>query len=247
MSQLHVLTAVGVAATLTFSLWTTARAAIGTEPDGSSTRSLHDLSGGTVDQVRGRLGLKQAGDEAAPAFRIATPEGTYAFVSLGDLVQTPEERHNAAVFRTQGDPTALVASDHCAAELLTAETSAPQPGGDVLLVFADGRLAYALAPQPPSSQPPLKTPASPADMRALYLRPVVSPFVDAPGHLPLEDGAAFLTRLGQTRLSGDARISASCRPLHPSPGLHLPTTRHEPDAGDLQGMALLGDVRLTGG
>ena len=239
VARLHVLTVVGVVAALTLSLWTTVRAAIGTEPDERATVSLHDLVGGTVDQVQGRLGLKPAGDEAAPAFRIATPEGTYAFVSLGDLVQTPEERHNAAVYRTQGDPAALIASEHCVAEVLTPESPAPQPGGDVLLVFADGRLAYALAPQPPRTQPPFKTPASPAEMRALWLRPVVTPFVDAPGHLPLEDGAGFLTRLGRPRLGGETRFTASCRSLHPSPGLHLPTARHELDAGDLQGLALL--------
>lgn len=239
MPRLHVLTAVGVVAALTLSLWTTVRAAIGTEPDGRVTGSLHDLIGGTVDQVRGRLGLKPAGDEATPAFRIGTPEGTYAFVSLGDLVQTPEERHNAAVFRTQGDRAALVASESCVAEILSAVSPAPQPGDDVLLVFANERLAYALAPQPPRSQPPLKTPASPADMRALWLRPVVTPFLDAPGHLPLEDGAGFLTRLGRRRLEGEARLTATCRSMHPSPKLHLPSARHELDANDLQGLALL--------
>lgn len=239
MPRLYDLFVGGVVAALTLSLWTAVQAAGGAEPDRRAAGSLHDLIGGTVDQVRGRLGLKPGGDEAPPAFRIATPEGTYAFVSLGDLVQTPEERHNAAVFRTHGDPAALIPAEQCVAEVRTAESPAPQPGDDFLLVFANERLAYALAPQPPRSQPPLTTPASPADMRAPWLRPVVTPFVDIPGHLPLEDGARFLTRLGRPRLGGEERFTVSCRPPRPSPELHRPPTRHELDAGDLQGLALL--------
>lgn len=216
--------------------------AVAVEPAGapqSSSVRLAELIGTTTAELRDRLESRHTSDNAPPALSIDSPDGELTFLSVDDLLETAAVRDNLAIFRTHGDQLTSSSSLMCKAELLETGATLPQAGYDVLLVFKNERLQYALSPERPHRSEREPAPATSSDMEALRRRPVASPFLDAPGQLSMEDGLGFLARLERSRLDGDARLSVHCEP-QPSPRSR-PQASPRPglDAGDLQGLALL--------
>ena len=215
---------------------TTAGAQVPPTPAGPGV-PIADLAGLDPAAVRARLAKVPLDWPIPPAFQIATPDGLMTFVTVSDLMMDPVLAQRLAVFRTAGDPVPTGPYLQCK-EVLTRDGGSPEPGGAIVLLFRDGRLESALqhldsyAPRPPVP--------SPSDRKATlaYIRqPVSSPFIAHFGELPLQDGAAFLSRWPTAALAPDDRLSAACSP--PPPHAIISSPHHGLDASDMQGLALL--------
>jgi hypothetical protein len=197
--------------------------------------AVSDLMGLGPAEVRGRLADVDPAWPIQPTFDVAAPDGLLSFISAADLMADPVLANVTAVFRTYGDPGPWQPYVSCQTKFQR-DAGQPMRGGGVVLAFRNGRLESALAPPP--SDFIARSAISPEAIRALQIHPPPSPFIGRPGDLPLQDGAAFLSRWDRAPLAKGDRLSVACAPAKaPTPIPHAP--KKGLDARDMQGLALL--------
>jgi hypothetical protein len=171
--------------------------------------------------VRTRMaGLPVDWTMVGPALSLMSEHEVLDFRSSADLTRDPveaeqEEHYNSGDF------------GHSVRPHLECRTFVGQPDaadnrfGTVLtLRFTDGRLSaiYNDRPWPPAPPMPLRpdgrpdTAAIDAAHQAAMRSPRPTPFIAAPGQLPLQDGDAFIGRWSKDALAADVGLTTRCAP-----------------------------------
>lgn len=197
--------------------------------------AISDLMGLGAAEVRGRLADVDPAWPIQPMFAVATPDGVLSFITAADLMLDPVLGRLNAIFRTRGEPGPWEPFVGCQTTWRR-EVGAPVSGDGVVLVFRNGRLDRALAPPPGDFI--ARGPISPDAIRERQIHPPPSPFIDRPGDLPLQDGAAFLSRWDRAPLAKGDSLSVACAPASPPKPIPRAPKRGL-DASDMQGLALL--------